>query len=175
MYDYDPRTGRFLIATQGATEDRPEPVAAATAISRGVVHAKPWAPGLAGQMPNCPGRGSPLRYGKSIVAIGGPAPTVVGATASATLAWKIAEAGHVGKLVLQEITAADLDSLTVTSISYDNDQLISGNVPANMFRADSTCNPLFGHYFEVNHDLEVVLFNSSAGALTAAGAWNVLA
>lgn len=59
--------------------------------------------------------------------------------------------------------ASGLAGLYVTSIEYDNQNLIDGQfVPAEMFAANNTDSPLFGAMLETNHDFFITVANLGA-------------
>lgn len=112
---------------------------------------------------------------RSLVAIGGTAAaTSVADTAStAALAATTAEAGHINKLIVSAgVTGAaatlELGGIYVTSILHNNDQMVTGKVPAALFRHDSVDNPMFGHWVEVN-DVISVTFENQSGATAEIG------
>ncbi len=119
--------------------------------------------------------GDPIGTYRSLVALGGAAAaTSVADTAStAALAVTTAEAGHINKLIVSAgVTGAaatlELGGIYVTSILHNNDQMLTGKVPAALFRHDSVDNPSFGHYVEVN-DVLTVTFENQSGATAEIG------
>lgn len=106
--------------------------------------------------------------GKTIVAIGAAKGTIA-AGASTTFTFTIREAGHIDRLFLSAVqdvagALANLSSLTVTSIVYDNDNLTSGDVPAAMFELNASESPIFAHLVEVNHELQITVRNDDPAA-----------
>lgn len=120
-------------------------------------------------VPDEPGRGSYLRKGRSLVAIGGPTPTsVAAATSNVEQVFSLTETGILGRLCI--IQDQDWDDLVVQSIKYDNDELLTGEVPAALFRRHSMASPLFGQRVQPGHRLVIKYRN-----LHAADAASVLA
>ncbi len=110
-----------------------------------------------------PAKGSALRGGASVVASGpATASTSIAAAGSQTFEIDIVEDSHLGFLFIQ--TQGDLNELTVSSISVDNDGLINGTVPAELYRADNPNTPLFGHWVTKNSTVRVTIANGGAGA-----------
>lgn len=107
-------------------------------------------------------KGSPLRNGRSYVALGAVR-TNIAAGAAAEVVWQIQEPGYLGKLCLQSET--DTLGLYVTQLAIRGDGLFSGDVVAEMFRPDSVHSPLFGHYIDTNTRLVLGLRNDSAAAM----------
>ena len=111
---------------------------------------------------NIPTRGSIFRGGRSIVAYGAGIDDIAPGTTEEIVV-PVREEGVLGKLVLDG-TAAGLAGLVVTSITVNNDELISGEVPAAMFSNDSTLSPGFGHRVQVSDQVSVRLRNAGAAA-----------
>lgn len=146
---------------------------ATTTILRGVPVKLPATPGIKGSCARVGAGG-----GKSIVAIGAKTATVVPAGSSIDVEFTIAEAGHADRLFLSgyeptNVIADPLRAICVDAIVYDNDNLTSGINPATMFRQNADQSPLFGHYFEVNHQLKLTLSNASALPITVCAGWSV--
>lgn len=146
---------------------------ATTTILRGVPVKLPATPGIKGSCARVGAGG-----GKSIVAIGAKGPIVVPAGGSIEANFVIAEAGHADRLFLSgyeptNVVSDPLRAICLDQIVYDNDNLTSGINPATMFRQNADQSPLFGHYFEVNHQLKLTLSNNSTLPITVCAGWSV--
>lgn len=107
-------------------------------------------------------RDSGAGMGKSIVAMGGPGFTAIAAGASATLTFTVREDGHLDRLFIS--STGDLAEVVVTSIEHNNDLLISGSCPGQMFSTDSVAPVLFGQYVRVSDNLQITITNAGAAA-----------
>lgn len=107
-------------------------------------------------------RGSNFRDGRSVTAFGTKVASI-GAGASVELTIPIREPGLLGKLVVGG-APAELASCTISSIKLNNDELHSGEVPADMYAKDSLASPGFGHKVRVKDELQVVVVNNGAAA-----------
>lgn len=118
-------------------------------------------------------RGSIFRGGASVVATGASvAQQIIAAGASGTFTMQVVEDTHLGQLVIYNQAAVPL---IVTEISIDNDGVINGEIPADMFRADSLWSPVFGHFVSKNSTVTVTLANRDGATSTvAAPAFNSL-
>jgi hypothetical protein len=133
-----------------------------------------------------PKRGSAIRpteaageY-RSIIAMGGNGAsqaTSIADAGSATLTFTVSEAGWLDRLVVMGNAAAALAAGTVvapigayvTSIKHNNDELVTGAVPATVFGHDSQSNPPMGHYVRPSDSLTITIVNQS-GATAEYGA-----
>lgn len=108
-------------------------------------------------------RGSSIRGGASVVASGTASPGFVSVAdaASQTFDIDIIEDTFLAHLVVQGAA----EGMLVTAISIDNDGLINGEVPANIFRPDSVVNPLFMHLVSKNSTIRVTVENNSGAAV----------
>ena len=119
-------------------------------------------------------RESLFRKGRSLVAAGGPAQTTIATTATGVLTWTISEDGVFWKLVIQCQTLAIFPDLEVTAIRINNDDLIYGAVPAQMFAHDSRSSPGFGHPVYVADQVTVSILNNNAGNALVIAGWATL-
>jgi hypothetical protein len=146
---------------------------ATTTILRGVPVQLDSTPGVKGSCARVGAGG-----GKSIVGIGAKTTSIL-AGQSAVLTFVIREAGHIDRLFLAACIpaaggTAPLDCATVTNITYDNDNLTSGDLPATMFEKNAEESPIFGHYVEVNHELQMTIRNEDLAApLTISAGFSV--
>lgn len=97
------------------------------------------------------------RQGRSLIAIGGPEITTVGAGASATLTFSITEAGVLGRLFID--WTGDEAECVVTSIKHNNDEMLTGEVPGTAFYHNCTSSPVFGHFVDINDKLTITVKN----------------
>lgn len=102
---------------------------------------------------------------KGVVGVGGPDDTTCTANTTTTLTFTITEPAHLKKLIMQFVGTYDIDDLLVTSISYDNFEYLTGNVPASVFAYNSWATPDFGElglYVEPGHSLTITIENQHA-------------
>lgn len=107
---------------------------------------------------NSVARGSAFRGGRSLVGIGASDASIA-AGATEDITFTIREPGVLGRLFIQGV-AAEIEEMSVTSIKLNNDELLSGAVPAQMFAANAVGSPGFGHLVKVNDQLTVSIYNS---------------
>lgn len=121
----------------------------------------------------CP-PGQHLRGGKQIIAIGGPAPTVIAPGATATMVYQIPESGRLMRLLLSADTGT-LAGVTLDALEHNNTLLTSQIVPAEMF-SDVTVggsNPIIGRWVLVNDNVQITITNNTAAAVTITSAFSV--
>lgn len=105
-----------------------------------------------------PQTGSLFRGGRNVVGFGAT-DTSIAAGATEEITIPIRERGVLGHFVVGA-AAAELTELIITSIKLNNDELISGEVPAAMFAADAVRSPAFGHRVNVSDQLTVSVKNT---------------
>jgi hypothetical protein len=103
-------------------------------------------------------RKSVYRY-NSIIAVGCPDAQDTADGAVATFTFDPDEAARLGKLVIQAETT--LAGCQVQQIKVNNDDLISGDVPAEVFAHDSFLSPPFGHAIDQSSKIVVKVINES--------------
>ena len=121
----------------------------------------------------CP-PGQHLRGGKLIIAIGGPAPTTIGAGATATIPFTIPESGRLMRMIVSS-SSGDLFGCQLDALEHNNVNLTSGTVPLEMW-ADVTVastNPLIGRWVLVNDQLTATITNNTAAPLDFTIAFSV--
>lgn len=108
-------------------------------------------------------RGSIFRGGASVVASGPTSGSQsIAAGGSADFDIEIIEDCYLEHLVVEP---AGGELLVVTAITVDNDGLVNNEVPASIFRGDSTVTPLFGHFVTKNSTIRVTVENPTAAAV----------
>ena len=122
----------------------------------------------------CP-PGQHLRGGKLLIAIGGPAPTVVAAATTVVITYAIPESGRAMRFVTQETTAGTLFPFTLDDIQHNNVSLTSGICPMEQFSPDAQpgSNPIVGRWLQTNDALNVTVTNHSAGALNLVSSFSI--
>lgn len=122
----------------------------------------------------CP-PGQHLRGGKLIIAIGGPAPTVIGPGATAVITYTIPESGRAMRFTAQEVSAGTLFPLTLDSLRHNNVELTSGVCGLEQFSPDSQpgTNPIVGRWLQVNDQLQATITNNAAAPLTVVTSFSV--
>ena len=110
----------------------------------------------------CP-PGQHLRGGKLLIAIGGPAPTVVAAATTVVITYAIPESGRAMRFV------------TLDDIQHNNVSLTSGICPMEQFSPDAQpgSNPIVGRWLQTNDALNVTVTNHSAGALNLVSSFSI--
>lgn len=72
--------------------------------------------------------------------------------ATATYTFDITESGALGRLVIGD-SAGKSGFYTLTSLKYNANELISGEVPVDVFEAAAQQSPIFGQYVQINNSL----------------------
>lgn len=124
-----------------------------------------------GQSYPLPLRGSMFRAGRSIAVIGGTDPSsLADAGQQATQTVSVSEPGQLAYLTLPYTSD---QAVALTTLSIDNDNLITGHVPACMFAANAARKVRFDHYVDTNSTIEYAVLNNSGAAVIPGAAWTV--
>ena len=115
-----------------------------------------------------------FRGGRSLIGIGGPRLAALAAAASGTIVFQVAEAGLLGKLIIDtDATAAELG---VTSIKHNNDELLSsgtGEMPASAYSSGSFYNATVARWVDVSDQLSVTVINNAVGVVDVQAGFTV--
>lgn len=103
---------------------------------------------------------------RSLIAHGGTGRAALGIGAAGTLSWSIEENAPALRFVVQ--ADAGPEDITVTSIKVDNDELVTGSVPFQLFEKDSVYNPMVGKWFTTASKVTASFQNDGAAATNIA-------
>jgi len=120
---------------------------------------KSIAPTIGGPM-----KGSALRGGNSIISVGGDGSEVINNLEAWTDKYSIQEEAVLDRLVVIQDGNATDGGGTITDIVHNNNSMITGQVPVEMFAPDCLYSPPFGGYVSPQSKLKVLGFNRSGTA-----------